>query len=513
MNIIEIILKELRVKYSKSFIEENFLNAPDSDNMLGIQRVLSRYNIETVGVRFQNKEEAGLTFPCVLHWDQYNVVCIDIVEDKIKFYFDGQCITEDIRVFNERWTGNALLVANSEKAKEPSYIKNMIIDLYNYFVFSFLFVLILCIGFLPLVRIGLVNPKSINMIFDLLGFIVCVLLFQKQINKGNTLTDKVCSLLQKGGCDSVLETDVAKFLGIISWAEIGLAYFTSRIVFGSLYDNSISLLQMIGWLAMPYGVWSIWFQVNSKRWCILCCMVQAIVWISGMYNAFESHTFMILIEDAAIYVVCGITTFIVIHTLSKLHSTSKQYNSVNKSFIELKMDKAIFKTALSKSREIIVDKAVSSVFYGNKSASVTLTVLTNPHCEPCARMHKRLMFIIKNNPNIKIQYIYSSFNKDVESSSLFCIAVYQQKTFEEALKILEKWYLYGRFQRQIFMRKYDVDIHDAKVIEEYLKHKSWRKNSKVNSTPTIIYNGHELPKLYGVEDFIYLDIESKETSF
>ena len=508
MNIVEVLLKELKVKHSQKFIEDNYLNAPDSDNMLGIQRILSCYGIESVGVHFKNKEEAGITFPCVLHWEKYTVVGIDIDRDEIKYYFDGQYLAEEISQFNKKWTGDALFITDTKNAKEPSYLKNKIIDLYNFFVYSFLFVFIICIGSLPLVRIGNGNLNAINMIFDLLGFVLCILLFQKQINKSSLLTDKVCSLLQKGGCDSVLETDEAKFLGIISWTEIGLTYFTSRIVFGSLYDNSISLLQIVGWLAMPYGVWSIWFQaIKSKHWCTLCCLVQGIIWISGIYNAFVLSTSMILIADVMVYVICGITIFIFTHTLSKLHSVNENYNSINKNFLGLKLDETIFETALRRSKEIITYNEDSSVIYGEKSASITLTVLTNPHCEPCARMHKRLLNVMDKNPKIKIQYIYSSFNEDVESSSLFCIAVYQQKTYDEALKILEAWYQYGRFHRKTFIENTGVNIYDTKVTEEYLKHKMWKERNEVDATPTIVYKGRKMPKFYSVEDFIYLDSE------
>ncbi len=508
MNIVEVLLKELKVKHSKTFVEENFVNAPDSDNMLGIQRILSRYGIETVGVHFQNKEEAGLTFPCVLHWENHIMVGVDIDRDKIKYYFDGHYLTEKISQFNEKWTGDALVITNTKNTQEPSYLKNKIIDLCNLTLHGFIFVLVACLGLMSFIRNGIVNPESINMVFDFGGFIVCILLFQKQLNERSSLTDKVCSLLQKGGCDSVLESDEAKLLGIISWTEIGLAYFMSRIVFGSLYENNISLLQIVGWLAMPYGVWSIWFQAfKSKHWCTLCCLVQTLVWISGIYNVFVFETSMIMIADVMSYVICAITIFVVIHTLSRLCLLNKNFNKVNKNFLGLKSDKTIFQTALYGSKEILTNKEDSSIIYGNRSASVTLTILTNPHCEPCAKMHKRLLQVMSKTPNIKIQYIYSSFNNDVESSSLFCIAVYQQKTHEEALKILEAWYQYGRFQRKPFIEKTGVNIYDTKVIEEYSKHKKWKERNKVDETPTIVYKGHILPKYYNVEDFIYLDSE------
>ena len=205
--------------------------------------------------------------------------------------------------------------------------------------------------------------------------------------------------------------------------------------------------------------------------------------------------------------VCGITSFVIIQVMSKYHSFKEKYNAVNKNYLGFKMCNNILKTAVSESQEISAKKEDSSIIFGEKSVPITLTVLTNPHCNPCARMHKRLMNLIFKNPNVNIQYIYCSFNEDLETGSLFCIAVYQQKPYLEAIKILEKWYEYGKFKSDEFIEKSGVDIHQTSVLEEYKKHVLWREKNGLNATPIIIYENHKLPENYNVEDFIYLDSE------
>lgn len=506
MNIVEVLLKELRVRYSKNFIKENYLNAPDSDNMLGIQRVLSQYNIETVGVHFQDKEKAEFTFPCVIHLNNLIVVGVDCNEESINFFNGKDYITEDIPTFNRRWTGDVLFITNTTNAREPSYINNKFIDIYKGGIYYFLLALVACVGFSCFAHYSIVNPVSINMIFDLIGFFICILLFQKQFHEQSTIADRICTLLQKNGCDSVLESESSKFLGVISWTEIGLAYFSSRILFSGLYENHLMTIQLIGWIAMPYGLWSIWSQAfKIKHWCTLCCITQIIIWTSGIYNIFVFGLFKISITDFTLYSICYITTFAFIQHISFLHSVNEKYYMVNKNFLSFKMNNSIFETALLESTNIEVNVDDSSIVYGKKSAFLTLTVLTNPHCAPCAKMHKRLMNLINESPNINIQYIYSSFNDDVESSSLFCIAIYQQKSHEEAVKILEEWFLHGRYHRDTFIRSYNVDIYHPDVIKEYAKHKLWRERTGIEATPTIIYNGHSLPNFYEVEDFLYID--------
>ena len=122
------------------------------------------------------------------------------------------------------------------------------------------------------------------------------------------------------------------------------------------------------------------------------------------------------------------------------------------------------------------------------------------------------MKLINENHDINVQYIYSSFNKEVEASSLMLIAAYQQKSYDEAVKILEQWYETGRFTREEFIKRTGLDIYHSDVLEEYSRHSKWKKDTGIAPTPTIIYKGHELPSFYSVEDFIYLDIEKKVPS-
>lgn len=510
MNIVEVLLKELKVKHSKTFVEENYVIVPDGDNMLGIQRILSRYGIESVGVHFKNKEEAGLTFPCVLHWDKNIVVGIDIEGDIIKYYYDNQYITDEISQFNEKWTGDALFITEIKKAKEPSYTKNRFVDFYEDFINYSPLVLLACLASLFFMNNNILTPRSVNIFFDLLGVCVCVLLFLKQLHTNNVIADRVCSALEKEGCDSVLESDDAKIFGVISWTEIGLAYFSSRVICSSLYEDSLVILQIVGWLAMPYGLWSIWSQAFIvKHWCTLCCLIQTIIWGAGIYNLFVFKHLSIPFTSIVAIVTLGIMTFIIIILTSRYHTFREQYNKVNKKFLSFKTQEGIFSEALIES-EVIDDKGEeSSIIYGNPAARMTLTVLTNPHCEPCAKMHNRLMHLITENPNINVKYIYTSFNKELEDSSLFCIAVYKQKPYNEAIKIMKKWYQYGRFQDKEFMKSYDVNIHHPEVLNEYSWHKQWKEHTGIIPTPTILFSGHKLPEYYTVEDFKYLDVASE----
>ena len=131
MNVLETMLRELDIRFSHSFVTEIYTNAPDSDNMYGLQRALSRYSIETVGVHYEDKDGAGVTFPCIFHLRNKFVVGIDL-EDGIIRYHDGKGIKEkESDSFNEDWTGDALLVSDVRNVKEPGLFRNIATDIYK----------------------------------------------------------------------------------------------------------------------------------------------------------------------------------------------------------------------------------------------------------------------------------------------------------------------------------------------------------------------------------------------
>ena len=58
------------------------------------------------------------------------------------------------------------------------------------------------------------------------------------------------------------------------------------ILLFSLYPSGIDVLRVVNWLAMCYGVWSIYYQWRvAKNWCVLCVSVQAVVWCTGIMVA------------------------------------------------------------------------------------------------------------------------------------------------------------------------------------------------------------------------------------
>ena len=88
-----------------------------------------------------------------------------------------------------------------------------------------------------------------------------------------------------------------------------------------------------------------------------------------------------------------------------------------------------------------------------------ITILTNPHCIPCARMHKKLSEILKDENNkFCIQYIFSSFREEFDESSQFLIATYQNNPLSETCRIYHEWFNGGGQANRFKFFKKHIDI-------------------------------------------------------
>lgn len=170
----------------------------------------------------------------------------------------------------------------------------------------------------------------------------------------------------------------------------------------------------------------------------------------------------------------------------------------------LKANKDVFNALLQKGEKYPVDQSVSSVCWGNKEAWDTITVITNPHCDPCAALHRKLDRLLeKGRDKFCIRYVFTSFNEPLSISAKFLIYSYLKHDEATFLAILDKWYEEGKYRKESFFREYGFEP-DRQVDEEYARHYDFVMKNKIRSTPTILFNGHKKPDEYMLEDLLHI---------
>lgn len=512
-NIFTATLDLLGVKHTKKYTNKYFNEHPDKYNMFGLAKMLEHYGIHTIGVRTDQKDKAigEIDVPFIAHLTVDFVAVETVSKDNVTCHWQGGKIIMPIVEFMKAWSGAILLIDADKNAIEPEYKahrqEELNIDIQKGLLFAGIFLLSL-MGFIHnhlYSNIGLVLLFLLN----LTGLYIGYLLVLKQMHIQSKQADKICSLFSKNTCNDILESPASKFMGIIGWSELGFSYFLANSFILLFTPKFLPYLALLNICALPYSFWSIWYQkFKAKTWCSLCIIVQVLfggIFITNLSFGFVKMP-VFTVDDVLFIGLIYSLPFLVINLLIPQLAKGSKIEKITQEFNSFKMNEKAFQGILKDQPYYEADKNTSKILFGNVEAKNLITVFTNPHCEPCGRMHNRIENFIKETDNYCIQYILSSFNEDLDSSCQFLLYVNNHFKSQDRDLIFNQWFKNGKYKRERMFEEFN--FMPSGIDGEYKKHKEWKDKTKLGATPTIFINGHKLPDNYDIEDLIYFsDLE------
>ena len=207
-------------------------------------------------------------------------------------------------------------------------------------------------------------------------------------------------------------------------------------------------------------------------------------------------------------------------------SEGKQVARLRQEINSIKANEDVFKTLLIQQPFYEVSNSDSQIIFGNPYAKLRISILTNPFCNPCAKMHARVENLLKETKgNVCIQYIFSSFNESLEYANRYMIATYlnphlsiaehsrskeglpiplRRGQGEVAWQLFSNWFSGGKALKESFFKDLHLDINNPAIEAEFQKHEAWKKKTQLQATPTILVNGYKLPENYKIEDVRYI---------
>lgn len=507
-NVFTSTLSFLNVKYTKQYSNIFFNEHPHKYNLFGISKMLFDYGVKNGGIKIENKiiDIFNIQLPFIAQYSN-SFVCVNSVNSKyVSYTWNGKNMLVSPEIFCESWSGFILLVEKTDNSIEPNYKENKRKEFFEKLQFITL-VLIISSVFLIEVFFDNINRNwqlFLGVGINLLGLFISYLIILRQLKIHNQYADKICSIFHKSDCNNILDSNSEKFLGLINWSEVGFSYFFSNILIFIFFPQIIPVVAIFNVIALPYTVWSIWYQkIKIQQWCTLCLCIQLIIWlffiISIVFNYFSllttsSKSWLAVIS---LYVV----SFILINRFVSIWAQKSKIENLTQEFNSLKANEHIFSLLLKQQPYYKVNKQTSSIQFGNPEAKILITILTNPYCSPCAKMHERVEKILESlEEKICLQYIFSSFNEDLKKTNKNLIATYFQKDKNEVREIYKSWFLDGKKMKNIFFNNLGIEFKHSKVEEEFNKHEQWRVDTHLIETPTILVNGYQLPDNYKIED-------------
>lgn len=313
-------LSILKVPFTTEYTKQRFETMPFK-TLFGVTQLFKEYGVESMGYEFADKSLlTSLKAPFIAQTQGGLVIVTKITPGSVSYLTQGFQESIPIKEFLDVWTGVILFAEAKKGAHEPDYGAHRRKIFIGETKTTLLWILAgLLIAYLFVIN-GLWRYWSVWALtaINLCGLWLTYLLIQKSLSIKNPVADKVCGVLQEGGCDTILKTSASSFFGIFSWSEVGFTYFGVSLLTMLISPSTIHWLALINICCLPFTVWSIWYQkFKAKHWCTLCVSVQTSLWLQFICYLIGGWTAPVFPLSLPFFTL-GITFLFVLLLLSKI---------------------------------------------------------------------------------------------------------------------------------------------------------------------------------------------------
>ena len=518
--VLHLLIKSIDAKVTRETSNQCVINHPEYPSLLAISDCLTDWGIENEAYRMDKGEfnAAGMRFPFIAHFpekDGYFVLVHQLINQTVLFSDeDNYKGTMDEKIFLDRWSGITLTAETTIKSGEKNYQQKRLSSFIKDLLFPASLVVLLGIIYLVFFQ------KSFNLFHFLLGLVKLtgvggsILLLVQSINSNNPFIQNLCKLGGKDGCNAILKTDAANLTSWLSWSEVGFFYFGGSLLLLLLSPQAIGILAWLNLFAMPYTIYSLSYQYRKQNWCILCCLVQAVLWleffiliflsgggISTVYNLSNiSSSLFYLLPLAFLFPI------VVWGFLKPFFSNAAQLIPLQEQLKKFKYNIELFNQVLTSQPRYAVTDELMPVLLGNPEADNVITIVSNPYCEPCAKAHQVMEDWIERRNDVQLKVVFSTVNEDNDMRTKIARHMTALQLLDNKAIVkdaLNEWYAENNRNYDNWALKYPVSFN-SEMREVSKKQRDWCNMVGITFTPTIFVNGYRLPEPYTLEDVKYL---------
>jgi uncharacterized membrane protein len=526
----KLLLQQLKVLVTDIDIIEKLENHPDFPALLCISDSLKKWNVENIAFKISTSELQQIETPFIAHTYTEGglYVLVKALTDTHITYTKGtggkDTVIETIESFASNFSGVVLVAEASTQSGQEDYSiskrkqnrKQAVLP-----TTMAITILVLIVSWLLYTKAVFTIANIILlpiMFFAAIGLVASILLWY-EVDKYNPTLQKICTGGQtsKANCDAIVNSKQGKLLGVISWGEVGFIYFAgyllSLLMLPALGSNVLNVLVPLSILALPYTVFSIYYQgVVAKQWCRLCLIVQLVLAIMFISYALAGYIVWPLVTIHLVPAqMLAILVFFAIPTaawyiIKPLWFAKQKNKNVQSSYNRLKYSTNVFEGLLQQQPQMLPANTNLGINIGINNANNHIVKVCNPYCGPCARAHKHLHEMLAQNSNTQLQIIFTATTNttDDRRQPVQHLLAIQQYKKEWLHKAIDTWYLQEGITYEAFAQQYPIE---EQLLEEQLPKiaamDSWCKQQHIIGTPTIFINKQQLPDAYTVEDISY----------
>lgn len=511
------LVMQLGLKISAQGLKE-IMGHKEYPNLFAISDTLSNWHVENMAVNLSAYQLKEIPYPAIAHLykNSGHFVVLQKLDGELLNYIDPEIglVKESLQNFEKKWTGVVLLVQVNKKSGEDSYQQRKREEIFQRVSLFTVGVLAILLALLPLSIIPL-YLLSIY-VLKIIGSVLCCFLLQKQFGGGNATINAFCKMGGKSDCDSVINSPASTIFGV-HLSEIGFWYFIGgllSIVIGALANESSLLgsLSVLSAVVLPFSLFAVYYQGwVIKKWCPLCLAVMGVFWLEVITHFIIGNPLAMTWKSLSIAFVGFSLPLIFWSSVRQQFLDSLKLPKVERNLNRFIKSERVFQKLLEDQPEIEIGNFSNELQAGVGEAPITITIVSNPVCEPCAYAHSVVEGLLEQfEGKIKVVFRFAINPSDTKSVSYEMLShlmdLLLTTSSEKPIEALSNWYVKnGKSNVKKWKKEYSsLANHNQDAITKLInEHSKWYAMAGIKSTPTVLINEKVLPEEFSVADLKY----------
>lgn len=502
------------IAYHNHAIPDNMLKKalfshPDFPSLFAISESLTEFGVENEVLEIPKSaiHELKTPFLSIIVKDNQEQIILAIPEfqNKISIY-DGESknkLTISASEFLKLWSGVVLAIEPSNTIHSGLFTGIEKKHLLPGFIILGLF----CLPFL------FFNNYSATIQYHLclIGVFITIAIWYAEA--GSESMQNFCNLSPRASCQAVFQSNQSQIANLIPLSLLIGGYFIGQAGLWLIIPVEISkYLFFAHCIALLGTFYTLYLQAYAiKKWCPLCLGISGVIWVQAglsiytVYYPIDWHNYSgypIFLSFLLISISFPVAFYIrmAIHQTNQIESLEIDNVKFRRNyhlFIPWFFEQPYINTHINGASFDIATK-------GNMGAPLEITVLTNPLCEACKKLHPTLKDLAEK------------YGEDLKMTWRFYVPT---ETLNDPRTMIAAWLLMASDGNINFQNKLDnwyenpslsafdslrIPIVDLKPILPDLKlHRTWCEENNLRMTPMVLLNGRPFPFWYQLKDIKY----------
>lgn len=508
------LLRSLDVSFTNGYVEHQLESHPDYPSMMSLVDVLQEMKVATHVANYQAEHLLPdiFVFPCVaqLKSEGGRFILVDnFTEDYVLYSDDREAGAKMARAdFIKQWGGIVLQATADEESAEPNYRQHRFEEQLQQAKLPVLLAVLAGLLWFALPYAQLTWGMGILLLLKLMGVGIGTLLLVQSVDANNPMVQNLCGLGRRNDCNAILKSDAAKAAPWLSWSEVGFFYFSGTLLALLSVPASLGPILWLSLLALPYTVYSISYQYRKNNWCVLCCVVQALLVLEALSGLlWPAYPISLAPTEMLGIALCLLLPVAAWSFLKPYFTKSMQLKPTQQQLKKFKFNSELFNQALASQPRYAVDDELMPVVLGSKNPATVITMVSNPFCGPCATAHQTLDAWLREYDDLQLKIVFTTSDYDSDKRvrvAQHVGALSQTGDVVVLEQALNDWYAQtGEKSYDTWAQRYPVEMGKG-LAETTKRQKAWCDMAEISFTPTILVNGHKLPQPYQLDDIKYL---------